>query len=205
MGQSTPLDKIENDISEGGNATDDMRVQRILHEINGSNDTPGNQEMVPQQQGQMPVYQDLPMQQQQQQMQQQQPNYHMYQPPNMVPPQPLMGPGMVPYQMMQQQQQQEHYQNQQQQQQEQQQEQPVVAKKNIWAHITDALKMPFIVAALFFILSLPIVDKYLSKYAHWAFSSGGQLSVAGIAVKAVFAGTLMGVYDVLDSLLSRFF
>jgi hypothetical protein len=165
--------------------------------------------MVPQQQqqqGQMPVYQDLPMQQQQQQMQQ--PNYHMYQPPNMVPPQPLMGPGMVPYHMQQQQQQQqqEHYQNQQQQQQQQEEPpMPTVAKKNIWAHITDALKLPFIVAALFFILSLPIVDKYLSKYAHWAFSSGGQLSVAGIAVKAVFAGTLMGVYDVLDSLLSRFF
>jgi hypothetical protein len=203
MGQSTPLDKIENDISEGGNASDDMRVQRILQEINGSNDTPGNQEMVPQQQqGQMPVYQDLPMHQQQQmQQQQQQPNYHMYQPPNMVPPQPLMGPGMVPYQMQRQQEQQQQEQHQEQ----EQQQQPVVAKKNIWAHITDALKLPFIVAALFFILSLPIVDKYLSKYAHWAFSSGGQLSIAGIAVKAVFAGTLMGVYDVLDSLLSRFF
>ena len=79
------------------------------------------------------------------------------------------------------------------------------AKKNIWAHITDALKLPVVVAFVFFILSLPIVDVYLSKYAHWAFSSGGQLSIPGIALKAVVAGTVMGIYDTLDNFVSRFF
>jgi hypothetical protein len=189
MPQSTPLDKIENDISEGGNTSDDMRVQRILQEINGTNESPG--ESMPQQQQQMPVYQEQIPQQPQQ-------NYHMYQAPHSMPPQQLMGPGMVPYPV--QQPHFEQYQNK-----EQPPEPPVVQKKNIWAHITDALKLPFIVAALFFVLSLPVVDKYLSKYAHWAFSSGGQLSISGIALKAVFAGTLMGVYDMLDNLVSRFF
>jgi hypothetical protein len=84
---------------------------------------------------------------------------------------------------------------------------PVAApsKKNVWAHITDAFKLPLVVSVVFFLLSLPLVDVYLARYAHWAFSSGGHLSMAGLALKAVAAGAIMGVYDTLDKLLSRFF
>ena len=190
MSQSTPLDKIEQDVSENNGASDAMRVQRILQEINGGGD-------------EAPGAQDQQTYQPQQQQQQQQPNYPMYRPPNMMPQQPLMGPGMVPYQ-----QQHEMHEQQRQPQEEMQAPAPVPAapaKKNVWAHITDALKLPVVVAVVFFLLSLPVVDVYLSKYAHWAFSSGGQLSIAGIALKAAVAGSVLGVYDTLDSFISRFF
>lgn len=89
------------------------------------------------------------------------------------------------------------------------QEKPVVAtagsKKNVWAHISDALKLPLVVSVVFFLLSLPLVDVYLARYAHWAFSNGGHLSMAGLALKAVSAGAIMGVYDTIDKLVSRFF
>jgi len=205
MPQSTPLEKIESDDAPDAGGSDSERVQRIIQEMNrGGAESPGEPE--PHQ----PMYQQqsnqqLPMhaqQQQQQQMPNPQMGYHMYQPPNMMPPQPMMGPGMVPYG------QQPHYV----QEHEVREEKHVVpaqapvapAKKNMWAHITDALKMPFVVACVFFILSLPVVDLYLSKYAHWAFSSGGQLSLAGIGIKAVVAATLIGLYDTIDNLISRF-
>lgn len=190
MSQSTPLEQIVND-DAGSAPSDAMRVQRILQEINGGGDeSPGQQQQQQQQH------------QNQEQMQQQAASYHMYQPPH--PPPQMMGPGMQPYP-------QERMPPQYQQQREQEQEQepvaapPAPSKKNVWAHITDALKLPFVVAFVFFILSLPLVDVYLSKYAHWAFSSGGQLSLYGIALKAVAAGAIMGIYDTVDSFVSRFF
>jgi hypothetical protein len=84
-------------------------------------------------------------------------------------------------------------------------EQAPAPKKNVWAHISDAFKLPLVVSVVFFLLSLPLVDVYLSRYAHWAFSSGGQLSTAGLVLKSVAAGAVLGVYDTLDNLLSRFF
>jgi hypothetical protein len=79
------------------------------------------------------------------------------------------------------------------------------SKKNIWAHIADIFKLPIVVAIVFFLLNLPIVDVQLAKYAHWAFSSGGHLSMGGMALKAVVAGAVLGIYDTLDKLVSRFF
>lgn len=193
MSQSTPLEQIVND-DAGSTPSDAMRVQRILQEINGGGDESPGQQQQPQQQQQQPMYQE--------QMQQQAASYHMYQPPH--PPPQLMGPGMQPYP-------QERMPPQYQQQRQEQEQEPAPvapsapAKKNVWAHITDALKLPFVVAFVFFILSLPLVDVYLSKYAHWAFSSGGQLSLYGIALKAVAAGAIMGIYDTVDSFVSRFF
>jgi hypothetical protein len=98
--------------------------------------------------------------------------------------------------------------NPQSQQQEQAVEKPseeTSVKKNVWAHITDILKLPFVVTVVFFLLSLPIVDTYLAKYANWAFSSSGTLTLYGIAVKAVGAGAIMGVYDTIDKVISRLF
>ena len=199
MSQSTPLDKIENDVADGGNASDAVRVQRILQEINGGGDeAPGQQ-----QQQQMQMQQQQQQQMYQEQQQQPPPGYHMYQPPHSMPPQQLMGPGMVPY--ANEQRPQPQYEREEPQHEPPPPPPPAPAKKNVWAHITDALKLPVVVAFVFFLLSLPIVDVYLSKYAHWAFSSGGQLSLPGIALKAVVAGTVMGIYDTLDSFVSRFF
>lgn len=218
MSQSTPLDKIESD-SGAAAANDEMRVQRILQEINGGGDeSPGHQGQSQQGQGQHYQEQGQGQGQAQHQGQHQgqgqgqgqQVPYHMYQPPHMPPQPPLMGPGMVPYDMMHQQQQseeQEYMQNlaAQAAQQNLTAQEEGAKKKNIWGRLTDAFKLPFVVACVFFILSLPVVDVQLSKYAHWAFSSGGQLSMTGIALKAVVAGTVMGVYDTIDSLVSRLF
>jgi hypothetical protein len=179
MPVSTPLDKIE---SHDDHPSDEDRVKRIIQEMNNT-EAPGEPEQHPQQQQQqMPQ----PMYQQQQMPQYQQaPQYQ---------PHPSQQP-------MYQQQEQPHYQ----QEQEPVKEEPVVIKKNIWAHITDVLKLPFVVSIVFFLLSLPIVDVYIAKYASWAFSSGGTLTMPGIAIKALTAGAVMGVYDTLDKVVSKLF
>lgn len=201
MPASTPLDKIESNDIPDSQASDEERVQRIIQEMNG-----GAAEEPPQQQqhhqeppgrGRAPEHEEHHYQQQMpppgMMMQQQQPmgprdmppHQQMYYPPQGAPAQQQREPPP------------QHY--------EEPPAQPVAAKKNIWAHITDALKLPFVVAFVFFLLSLPVGDVYLAKYAPWAFSSGGHLSYGGLALKAVVAGAIMGVYDTLDKYVSRFF
>ena len=181
MPQSTPLDKID---SHDGQPSDEERVKRIIQEMNAPNDSPGDshpqgqQQAPPQQYQQEPQYQQMPPPQYQPQYQQ-------------MPPQYM-------------QQQQQHVQRQVEEE-ELVKEEPVAVKKNIWAHIADVLKLPFVVAIVFFLLSLPVVDVYLAKYASWAFSSGGTLTLAGIAVKSLTAGSIMGIYDTLDKTISKFF
>lgn len=176
MPASTPLDKIDESAPDN-TASDEERVQRIIQEMNGS-EPPGREEM-----------QEHPSQQNPPQNMQYQP----MQPANFA----QMPPHDYPAYMQQQQQQQSEPQNP-----EPHVEEPV--KKNIWAHITDALKLPFVVTIVFFLLSLPIVDTYLAKYATWAFSSAGTLTLYGIGLKAASAGAIMGVYDTLDKVVSRF-
>ena len=179
MPVSTPLDKIE---SQDEHPSDEDRVKRIIQEMNHT-ESPGEPEQ--QQQQQMPQYQ-----QQVPQYQQQVPQYQPH-------------PADLQQQMYQQQQQQQ--QQQMHNEQEPVKEEPVVVKKNIWAHITDVLKLPFVVAVVFFLLSLPIVDVYIAKYASWAFSSSGTLTMPGLAIKAISAGAIMGVYDTLDRVISKLF
>jgi len=214
MPSSTPLDRIESNDIPDNQASDEDRVQRIIQEMNGGAEEPPQQappgrnedahappyqqmpapqqyqQMPPQQQGQPPMY----MQGQQQQM-----AGHNGQQPYMMPPPAQYG---QPQQM-----------HQQQQEEEEQRHEPEApsnmvvtpSKKNIWAHIADIFKLPIVVAIVFFLLNLPIVDVQLAKYAHWAFSSGGHLSMGGMALKAVVAGAVLGIYDTLDKLVSRFF
>jgi hypothetical protein len=194
MPASTPLDKIDTDNAPDNQASDEDRVQRIIQEMNGGSDRepPGRGEEQEHPSQQMPPSQTL------QYMQQGGPPMH---PPNF----PQMPPHMYA-QMMQQQQQQMHeprHEREPEPEPEKHVEEPV--KKNIWAHITDILKLPFVVTIVFFLLSLPIVDTYIAKYAGWAFSSSGTLTLYGIAAKAVSAGAIMGVYDTLDKVISRFF
>jgi len=187
MPQSTPLEKID---SPEEAPSDEERVKRIIQEMNNTNDgpgpSPGNND-----QNSAPQY--APEQVQYQQMQGG-PQYRPMQ----------GGPQYRPQYMEKQGQGQEQEQEQEQDQEKGPvKEEPVVVKKNIWAHITDALKLPFVVSVVFFLLSLPIVDVYLAKYASWAFSSGGTLTMAGIAVKALVAGSVMGIYDTIDKAVSR--
>lgn len=184
MPQSTPLEKIEADTIPDKEASDEERVSRIIQEMNSSNDEPA------------PGVQQ--QQQQQQQYEEQQPQFNRIPTNTRFADDTMMQPH--PSQMV--------YNNQ-----PAMQEQPsnkidepvaTVAKKNIWAHITDVFKMPVVVAVIFFILSLPIVDVYLSKYAPWAFSNSATLTMTGLGVKALVAGLIIGVYETLDKLISRF-
>jgi hypothetical protein len=184
MPQSTPLEKID---SPEEAPSDEERVKRIIQEMNNTNEgpgpSPGNNEQGP------PQY--APEQYQQQgapQYQQGPPQYHPM--PNHYVERERKSHSQDEDRSVEA---------------EPVKEEPVVVKKNIWAHITDALKLPFVVSIVFFLLSLPIVDVYLAKYANWAFSSGGTLTMAGIAVKALVAGSVMGIYDTIDKAVSRLF
>lgn len=182
MPQSTPLEKID---SPEEAPSDEERVKRIIQEMNNTNEgpgpSPGNNDQGP------PQY--APEQYQQQGAPQYQQGPPQYQ------PMPMQGgPQYIERQEP------RHVEEP-----EPVKEEPVIVKKNIWAHITDALKLPFVVSIVFFLLSLPIVDVYIAKYASWAFSSGGTLTMAGIAVKALVAGSVMGIYDTIDKAVSRLF
>jgi len=186
MPVSTPLDKID---SHDDQPSDEERVKRIIQEMNKTDDSPGENQAPPQyNQGSPPQYQQGPPPPQYQQgaPQYQQAQFHK-------PPSYQQGPP-------------QYEQEQEQQPQIVVKEEPIVpVKKNIWAHITDLLKLPFVVAVVFFLFSLPVVDVYIAKYASWAFSSGGTLTMAGLAVKALSAGAVMGVYDTMDKAISRLF
>ena len=77
----------------------------------------------------------------------------------------------------------------------------VTPKKNVWSNILDRLFDPIIVAVLVFTLSLPVLQTFLSKYATWAFSLGGQLSWLGLIAKSILAGVLFALYKVVGSAL----
>jgi len=203
MPSSTPLDKIESNEIPDSQASDEERVQRIIQEMNSGGadeqqqEPPGRQEMAMQQDAER----------ERQYQQQQPPPGMMMQQRQPMGPDSMMGGPPVYYPP-----QGAPAQREQREQREQYNEPPEAPsapepppKKNIWAHITDALKLPFVVAFVFFLLSLPVVDVYLAKYAQWAFSSGGHLSYGGLALKAASAGLIMGVYDTLDKFVSRLF
>ena len=215
MPQSTPLDKIENNDIPDNQASDEERVQRIIQEMNQGDSDEGNspgKQQPSQYQQQQPQYQPEPQMMQPGMMPSgpMQPGMMhpgMMQPgmmhPGMMHP-GMMQPGMMHPGMMQQQGPPEMAIKEQYNDDEEELPAPPV-KKNIWAHITDFLKLPLVVSVVFFLLNLPIMDVYLAKYAHWAFSSGGHLSMLGLALKALAAGTIMGLYDTIDKLISRLF
>jgi hypothetical protein len=74
-------------------------------------------------------------------------------------------------------------------------------KKNVWSNILDRLVDPLIVAVLIFTLSLPVLQTFLSKYATWAFSLGGQLSWLGLIAKSLFGAVLFALYKMAGSAL----
>jgi hypothetical protein len=186
MPQSTPLDKIETNEVPDGQASDEERVQRIIREMNSGDEqaeTPGpsyrpqQEPEAYQHQGGPPVYQPLAGAP----MMGRPMAMAGYAPQYDAPVHQGQGQGQAAA------------------------PEPVVSKKNVFAHITDALKLPIVVALVFFLFSLPVVDLHLAKYAPWAFSAGGNLSIPGLAVKALAAGAVMGLYDTIDKLVSRLF
>jgi len=71
------------------------------------------------------------------------------------------------------------------------QQQPTLietAKGNMYSDIISQIKQPLLVAIIVFIVSLPIVNVLIGHYLPTLLRIGGDLTTAGIAVKALFGG-----------------
>ena len=74
--------------------------------------------------------------------------------------------------------------------------QPPPTKPTSWKDIAiTQLRGPVAVAILVFLLNMPIVTSILSRYASWMYLSSGEISVAGLLVKALLAGALFLAYQ----------
>jgi hypothetical protein len=171
----TPIDAL--DSGNIPNAADASRMAEILRDMNASGAEVANGAPSTQMMQQMPPPQMMPQMQQQ------------------MPMMPMGGMnGQVPMMVQQQQQQQQQnfvpY-----------DDDAPVPKKNVWSNVLDGLIDPLIVAVLMFTLSLPVLQTFLSKYATWAFSLGGQLSWLGLIAKSIFAGVLFTLYKMSASAL----
>lgn len=61
--------------------------------------------------------------------------------------------------------------------------------------VSSALRGPFAVAVIVFLLNLPVVTATLSRYASWMYLTSGEVSVPGLLVKSLLAATLFGLYQ----------
>ena len=178
----TPIDALES--GNVTNAADASRMAEILRDMNASGaDVAAGGAAVPPPQ----------------MMPQMQPQMPMQMPIQMPMPMNAMGPvggmnGQIPMMVQQQQQQPQFvpYED---------DSTSAAPKKNVWSNILDRLFDPIIVAVLVFTLSLPVLQTFLSKYATWAFSLGGQLSWLGLIAKSILAGVLFALYKVAGSAL----
>ena len=88
------------------------------------------------------------------------------------------------------------------QQQPQQIQMPSVPQKSdMFGSILERLKAPLVVAALFFLLNLPVFHTSIMAYAPWAFRSGSELSWVGLVLLSVLAGSLFGGYQLLSDII----
>jgi hypothetical protein len=77
--------------------------------------------------------------------------------------------------------------------QQQMQPQPALilpAKGNLYSDMITQIKQPLIVAIIFFIVSLPVINVLIGHYLPALLRAGGDLTTAGLGVKALFAGFL---------------
>lgn len=69
------------------------------------------------------------------------------------------------------------------------------------ATLSAQLRGPAIVAAIVFLLNLPIVTAILSRHASWMYLSSGEISIGGLFVKSLLAAILFVVYQTISSFL----
>jgi hypothetical protein len=63
------------------------------------------------------------------------------------------------------------------------------------------LRAPLAVGIIVFLLNLPVVTSILSRYAAWMYLSSGEISVAGLFIKALLAMGLFAAYQGVVSVL----
>ena len=177
--EGTPIDALES--GNVPNSADAARMAQIMQDINASGGEIAG----------APQNELMPQQPQMRQA-----------PPQMLPPHsgiPMAGmtgqmPGMVQQQVQQQQNSQFVPYD----------DEPVSGthpRKNAWGTFMERLTDPLVVAVLIFVLSLPALQTFGSKYVPWAFAIGGQLSWLGLIAKAVFGGLLFWVFKTASAYL----
>jgi hypothetical protein len=63
-------------------------------------------------------------------------------------------------------------------------------KGNMYSDIIAQIKQPLLVAIIIFIVSLPVINVLIGHYIPSLLRMGGDLTTAGMAVKALFGGFL---------------
>jgi hypothetical protein len=66
--------------------------------------------------------------------------------------------------------------------------------------ISAATRGPLAVAIIVFLLNMPVVTSILSRYAAWMYLNSGEISIAGLLVKALLAAALFGAYQAVAGL-----
>ena len=66
--------------------------------------------------------------------------------------------------------------------------------------VGNQLRTPLIVAAIVFLMNLPVITSVLSRYASWMYLSSGEISIAGLFMKALLAALLFAVYQGISAI-----
>lgn len=81
---------------------------------------------------------------------------------------------------------------------------PPPTKPTSWKmQLMAQLRQPIVVAAIVFFLNLPVVTSTLSRYAAWMYLSSGEISMAGLFVKAIIAAGLFVLYQQVSTQLDK--
>jgi hypothetical protein len=77
---------------------------------------------------------------------------------------------------------------------------PPPVKQTSWKQqLMGQLRAPVAVAAIVFFLCLPVVTSTLSRYASWMYLSSGEISMAGLFVKALLGAGLFVLYQQMNA------
>ena len=66
----------------------------------------------------------------------------------------------------------------------------LVMQSNIYSEIIAQIKQPLLVAIIIFLVGLPVLNVLIGYYVPYLLRIGGDVTTAGLAVKAVFGGFL---------------
>jgi hypothetical protein len=77
----------------------------------------------------------------------------------------------------------------------------VPQKRDMWSYIAERIRAPIVVAALFFLLNLPMFHTSIMQYAPWAFRAGSELSMVGLMLLSLMAGLLFAGYQLLSDII----
>jgi hypothetical protein len=79
--------------------------------------------------------------------------------------------------------------------------QPVPVKPQGWRELVfDQLRLPIAVAGIVFLLNLPVITTILSRYASWMYLNSGEISIAGLFMKALLAALLFAIYQGISAI-----